>query len=224
MKMHTVGASSRLVLFQLRRTAFTLIELLVVISVVLILVGISFKVMVGIGQKTTKANQIELMQKIKNVLACYYSANGCYPPSDTWNSGSLYRNNINQFRILRNGDPVDETDGIIFSLTTTNYPTAEDHYSSRGLLYYLYADPQASKWAKYMPVDRIRSYTDSTNTTYGSGSGVTPAGSVINNLYRFTERYHYECASSNNYQTYRLWRDPDEIPGSGDEIGFNVQD
>lgn len=226
MKTHAIEISNYLFAVRSRRRAFTLIELLVVIAVILILFGISFKIMVGIGNKTARATVTWKMEQLKNALATYYCVNGCYPPGDTWNKGSFY--NSDPMFLGSPSKPICETDGVIFDVGVTNsYPTAVDGFTSMGMPYYLFQDPQAFKWANYLVGVMNKAYAMPTNTVYAGGT--TPAGSVQNSYIRFIDEwgqsYHYECSSSNNYQSYRLWSyGPDHTNGTSDDVGFGVQD
>ena len=63
-----------------RRGSFTLIELLVVVAIILILLGLSLKVMSIINRKATTAKTIWILEQVKNALGSYYSTYGSYPP------------------------------------------------------------------------------------------------------------------------------------------------
>lgn len=66
---------------RLHRGAFTLIELLVVIAIILILSGISLKVMSIVGSKAGLAKTDLVLEQLKNALAGYYATYGSYPPA-----------------------------------------------------------------------------------------------------------------------------------------------
>jgi len=59
--------------------AFTLIELLVVIAVILILVGISLKMMAVVTNKTGTAKTLYVLEQTRNALEAYSAAVGSYP-------------------------------------------------------------------------------------------------------------------------------------------------
>ena len=61
------------------RRAFTLIELLVVVAVILVLMGISLKMMSVVSTKTGKARTLYVLEQTRNALDSYYSTMGVYP-------------------------------------------------------------------------------------------------------------------------------------------------
>ena len=61
------------------RRAFTLIELLVVIAVILILFGISLKMMSVVGRKTAAAKTLYVLEQTRNALDAYYTTIGAFP-------------------------------------------------------------------------------------------------------------------------------------------------
>jgi len=80
MKMHKREVSNFRLSYRLRRSAFTLIELLIVIAIILILSGISLKIMSMVGNKTGIAKTTVTLEQVKNALAAYYATYGSYPP------------------------------------------------------------------------------------------------------------------------------------------------
>ncbi|MEI6166105.1 MAG: type II secretion system protein [bacterium] len=210
----------------LQRRAFTLIELLVVIAVIMILSGITLKIMGSVGNKAARARTIWKMEQVKNALAAYYAANGFYPPGDTYDANSFYSRDIN-FVGKNNEHPICSTDGIFFDTTVTNtYSSAADPFTSRGMPYYLYADPQVSKWKHYLSAVMPLNTFGKTNTTYSSGP--TPPNSVQNSYVRFYDEwgrsYQYECSQSDNYQKYKLWSNGPLTNTTADDVGIGWQD
>ena len=59
---------------------FTLVELMVVISVIAILMGITFRLMNAASQEKAKAETVSRLQRLENALSGYYAAYGTYPP------------------------------------------------------------------------------------------------------------------------------------------------
>ena len=59
--------------------SFTLIELLVVVAVILILFGISLKMMNVVGRKTATAKTLYVLEQTRNALDAYYTTIGSYP-------------------------------------------------------------------------------------------------------------------------------------------------
>lgn len=230
MKTHALKKSNLCPSLRSRGSAFTLIELLVVIAVILILAGITFKIMGSVGNKAARARSIWKMEQVKNALSAYYAVNGFYPPGDTYNTNSIYASDKNFIgKGIPPEHPLCETDGTFFDAGVTNkYSTAVDNVTSMGMPYYLFADPQASKWASYLNgVIGMQRFTP-TNTTY-SGGQPTPAGSVNNSYVRFFDEwdrsFHYVCSSNNNYQNYRLWSyGPDNKNNTSDDVGDGWQE
>ena len=66
-----------------RRRAFTLIELLVVIAVILILLGISLKMMSVVTRKAGIAKTLYVLEQTRNALESYYATVGSYPNTTT---------------------------------------------------------------------------------------------------------------------------------------------
>jgi prepilin-type N-terminal cleavage/methylation domain-containing protein len=78
MKMKTIMTIKRP-----RRGAFTLIELLVVIAVILILLGISLKMMSVVTRKSGIAKTLYVLEQTRNALEAYYATVGSYPNTTT---------------------------------------------------------------------------------------------------------------------------------------------
>ena len=62
-----------------RCRAFTLIEILVVVAIILILMGISLKMMSTVNSKTGVAKTLYVLEQTRNALESYYSTVGAYP-------------------------------------------------------------------------------------------------------------------------------------------------
>lgn len=108
------------------RLAFTLIELLVVVGIILILMGISFKLISMTGRKAATAKTLYVLEQTRNALEAYYVAIGTYPPTTAiqW----VRPQTLNHFKY----DPK-------ISGTT-------------GLCYYIggpYDDPRKGTWTKF---------------------------------------------------------------------------
>jgi prepilin-type N-terminal cleavage/methylation domain-containing protein len=63
----------------LKSRAFTLIELLVVVAVILILFGISLKVMSVVNRKTATAKTLYVLEQTRNALDAYFASVGSVP-------------------------------------------------------------------------------------------------------------------------------------------------
>ena len=225
MKLSDVATSTECRSCRSRKGGFTLVELLVVITIILVLVGISLKIMGSVGNRITRARTLWELEQVKNALAAYYSANGFYPPSDKWNRNSWYASS--KFFTENGLKPLCETDGIIFDESIRrSYPDASDPYTSMGLAYYLYTDPQASKWTNYLAGIMSLQTFSATNTS--DRSGPTPA-TLYNQFARCFDEWrnsvHYECFSNNNYQQFRLWSSgADGLTNTPDDVGVGWQD
>jgi prepilin-type N-terminal cleavage/methylation domain-containing protein len=79
MKMHDEEIINSSLSCRLRQCAFTLIELLVVIAVILILMGISLKMMSIVSNKTGISKTLFVLEQTRNALDAYYAAVGTYP-------------------------------------------------------------------------------------------------------------------------------------------------
>ena len=75
------GAGSPVPPLTARRSlaSFTLIELLVVVAVILILFGISLKMMSVVGRKSGIAKTLYVLEQTRNALDAYYATMGSYP-------------------------------------------------------------------------------------------------------------------------------------------------
>jgi prepilin-type N-terminal cleavage/methylation domain-containing protein len=79
MKMHDEEIINSYLSCRLRQCAFTLIELLIVIAIILVLSGLTLKVMSMVGNKAGVSKTIMVLEQVKNALASYYSTYGSYP-------------------------------------------------------------------------------------------------------------------------------------------------
>jgi len=72
--------------------SFTLIELLVVIAVILILVGISLKMLSVVTRKAGVSRTLYVLEQTRNALEAYYVAVGSYPNT----SEIIYKRSVGQ--------------------------------------------------------------------------------------------------------------------------------
>jgi prepilin-type N-terminal cleavage/methylation domain-containing protein len=190
-----------------RRKAFTLIELLVVVSIILILMGISLKVMSIVNRRGSTARTEWILQQVKNALGAYYSLYGTYPPTDTVKF-------VYKFKL-----PPEEDVNI--SPDALGWKT--------GLVYYIFSgdqhNPEAAPWQHFL--EGIGSGIE-----YPSGQAVTN-----NQTWGFTNRshtladawgreIHYRSVGP-DYQSYVMWSDgPNGISSNGvdDDIGVQWTD
>jgi len=108
------------------RRGFTLVELLTVIVIILILGGITMRLMALVGRKTGIARAAGDIERIKHALTEYYAVYGCFPPA-----GRMDR----QF----------EAPG----LGPAGAPFGGTRFYD-GLTTYLFNDPNQERWAKYL--------------------------------------------------------------------------
>jgi prepilin-type N-terminal cleavage/methylation domain-containing protein len=64
------------------RAAFTLVELLVVVAIILILMGVSMKVMSVVNRAAYASGTIERLEKTKMAIEGFYALKGIYPPCE----------------------------------------------------------------------------------------------------------------------------------------------
>lgn len=118
-----------------RSCAFTLIELLVVVAIILILAGISLKVMSVVGSKAGLAKTDMVLEQVKNALAAYYVTYGSYPPVDTVSSTAPYN------------QPAALTDDVGVHRGLTAYLLSGKDGSA---LTRAFCNPEATKWEHYL--------------------------------------------------------------------------
>jgi prepilin-type N-terminal cleavage/methylation domain-containing protein len=167
--------------------SFTLIELLVVVAVILILMGISMKVLSIANRHATKGKTLFVLEQVKNALGAYYTQYGVYPPVDA----------------VRYEYP----DTLAGSMPAT--PDAGMGYTT-GLVYYIYSggyynpDPAAAAWQHYL--DGL-----------GSSGSDPKSGAAGASFLLWTNKTHtikdgwgadlnYQCKSlGSSCQRFRLW-------------------
>ncbi len=185
------------------RSSFTLIELLVVVAIVLILAGISFRLIGLAADKSAAVNSRRILEQVKHALAEYYTLNGIYPPSDKVIGGSPIT-----FR------PIPDS-------VKQRYPTI-DWVSSPGLVYYLSYSPGALRWAHYLEKAVVPTNTIIVDDATFQGGQPVPAFEASDYTIRdgWQREIHYECFGDSKYQSYRLWSDGASTNTSSDDIGM----
>lgn len=202
----------------LRRKAFTLIELLVVVAVILILMGISLKIMGLVSRKTATARTVMVLEQVKNALNAYYAAYGSYP--------AVY------------------TTKTVTPLTLPANPPPTGFNTSRGLTAYLmtgrewqdgwagnanvvgFFNPDARQWNHYFKklVEDGRVWReDVTNSALGGGGASWMDWTNSRVFFRdgWDREIRYQPMTSNDVQGYRLWSlGPNGVDngGGGDDI------
>ena len=175
--------------------SFTLIELLVVVAVILILMGISMKVLAVANRHAKKAKTLFVLEQVKNALGAYYTQYGVYPPVDS--VSYIY------------------TDTLAGSMPAV--PDGGMGYKT-GLVYYIYyggyynTDPAAAAWQHYL-------------VEIGSSGSEPKSGAAGASFLLWTNATHtivdgwgaeigYQCKSLGpTCQRFRLWSS-----GSGSTI------
>ena len=170
--------------------SFTLIELLVVVAVILILLGISMKVLSIANSHAEKAKTLYVLEQVKNAIGAYYTQYGVYPPVD--GVDYIYP------KTLASTLPAPPKGGM-------GYVT--------GLVYYIYSgayhntDAEAATWQHYLVgLDSGGSIT---------GSGWDASGTIKMDWTNATHTIPgigYECKTfGSSCQRYRLWSGDIEV-------------
>jgi prepilin-type N-terminal cleavage/methylation domain-containing protein len=167
--------------------SFTLIELLVVITVILILAGISLKVMSVVGSKAGTAKTLMVLEQVKNALGGYYSVFGSYPPVNQVESAAP------------NNQSASLTNNINCEKGLTSYLLSGKDGSA---LTRAFCNPEATKWEHYL--EGIYSTTSPTNPPTLVGMSMMDSTNLtytINDGWGHT--IHYSVAP--DFQSYTLW-------------------
>jgi len=186
---------------KLHRRAFTLIELLVVVAIILILAGITLKIIPMVTRKTGQVATMRLLEQVKNALGGYYSTYGIYPP-------------VNSVYYEYENTPMSS-----LPITPPN-----SGYST-GLVYYIYNGPhhnpdsEASRWQHY-----LRDIGSASTRTTGVGWVMwTNSTHTIKDSWGNDLKY----SNSSDHQWYKLWSvGPNGVDesGGGDDVGVTAQD
>lgn len=182
-----------------QRGSFTLVELLVVVAVILVLLGISLKVMSMVNRKAGVARTTWVLEQVKNALGSYYATYGMYPPVKT--VGYQYE-----------------------KTPMTSLPAIPaDMYYSTGLVYFIFSgtfhNPEAQKWQHYL--DGIGSYGQVPHSNKTGFAWIYWTNSTHTIFDAWDKELRYECLSP--YSTYRLWSTgPNQADNNGsvDDIGI----
>jgi type II secretory pathway pseudopilin PulG len=191
------------------RHSFTLIELLVVVSVILILLGISLKIMGLVNRKAGVARTTWIVEQVKNALGAYYTSYGTYPPGDKAANGYT---------------SVDWVD----PLAPPAVNDAENLFLSTGLVYYLKNMGEAPRWAHYITFVPNNSDTKPvTNAVRVEDRGHVPpyTNGVQSIVDAWGRKLRYESYTADGYQSYRIWSDgPNGTNdnGGGDDLGVTT--
>lgn len=187
-----------------RRGSFTLIELLVVVAIILVLLGMSLRVMSIINRKTTTAKTIWILEQVKNALGAYYSTYGSYPPVSL--VGYEYERT-----------PMATLPALPPSM-----------YWKTGMVYYIYSDakhnPEAAPWQHYL---KDIGYFGMAEYSQRIGAAWIFWSNNTHSIVDAWDRGIYYRADPPDYQRYLLWsagpNGADE-GGGGDDIGVQATD
>lgn len=192
-----------------RRKSFTLIELLVVVAVILILVGISLRIMQLVNRKGAISRTTWILEQVKNALAGYYASYGSYPPSDKYDN--RYGSSVSYIHVEE---------------MPAGYDSCRDWHTSTGLVFYLTRVDEAGRWSHYIKdpdvVPNETGRSPITNATYALGP-IPPFTNIYESIHdAWDVELRYVCTAGNGYQGYRLWsvgpNNKDEN-GGGDDLG-----
>ena len=185
------------------RRGFTLVEMLTVIVIILVLAGITMKLMALVTQKTGIARAAGDLERIKSALTEYYAVYGCYPPASRMDRESQHENES-----MRPASPPEGGSGYYDGLTTYLFPNpslGDD------------PDPNSWRWNKYLDGwpngDEIlkKGYNPKSGNLIWSNSYQT-----INDPWNRSFIYN----SSEPYQSFLLYSlGPDGTAGTADDIG-----
>lgn len=75
-----------------RRAGFTLVEMLVVVVIILILLGVVFKMVRPAGLQASKAQTVARLSKLKAAMEEFYAEYGQYPPVPYYDFGKIDKN------------------------------------------------------------------------------------------------------------------------------------
>jgi prepilin-type N-terminal cleavage/methylation domain-containing protein len=106
-----------------KREGFTLVELLVVIAIIGLLSTLSVVALSNARQKSRDAKRVADIKQTQTALELYYSDNSKYPPTLTFNGGSIASSGITYMGKVP-GNPIPRNDGAGVS----KCPDSEYHY------------------------------------------------------------------------------------------------
>lgn len=181
-----------------RRSAFTLIELLVVVAIILILAGLTFRLISLVGRRAATAKSLYVLEQTRNALEAYFVTIGTYPPPSSIEFVRVA--STNHFRYMPNLPP------------------------SLGLTYYLryFDDPHSSNWRRFSD-PLITSGIDPYHMAPGGVFGPpTPYTNVVDTIVDGWGRtIHY--SPNPDLSGYNVWSEGVNgvnQGGAGDDVGL----
>jgi prepilin-type N-terminal cleavage/methylation domain-containing protein len=219
MKMHGEEKLNNSISFRLSQCAFTLIELLVVVAIILILAGISLKVMSIVGRKTATARTLMVLEQVKGALGAYYATYGSYPATSNMNSIAPYKRPSTEIPEMDASTKRGLTSFIMSGNKLSdfkNYPETLSFFNS-----------EARRWEYYFDKlgDRIV-ISSPTNRASSSGSWYIWTNASVTIKDGWEREIKYSPMATNNQEGYRLWSvgaDGVNNNGGGDDVEVTFQ-
>lgn len=181
--------------------SFTLIELLVVVAIILILMGLTLKVMSMVNRKTATARTLVVLEQVKGALGAYYAAYGSYPNTTTNAS-------VCEYQMPSTRPPTTHTykglTAYIISGTAIKKLMGGGYAGGQNTMDYL--NSEASRWDYYW--DKIGDFVYRKSAPTNSADG--------GSMYKFTNLtvvihdgwgrdIQYCPMTTNNQEGYYLW-------------------
>lgn len=191
--------------------SFTLIELLVVVAIILVLAGISLKVMSLVSRKTASARTIMVLEQVKGALGAYYATYGSYPAVTNMGSTAPYK--------LPLTDPADmRTSRGLTCFIMSGYNLSDFKNYPRTLAFF---NADARRWDYYFDKlgDRITIGAPTNRATGAGGSQYTWTNASVSIRDGWDREIQYRPITTNNQEGYRLWSvGVDGVSGNSDDI------
>ena len=191
--------------------SFTLIELLVVVAIILILMGLTLKVMSIVNRKTATARTLVVLEQVKGALGAYYATYGSYPAVSGVGSAAPYK--------LPANPPDDmKTSRGLTACIMSGYNLSDFKNYPQTMAYF---NQDARRWDYYFDKIRDMIYIGPlTNRDTGAGgSQYTWTNASVTIVDGWGRGIRYNPLSTNNQEGYLLWSDgADGSNGTSDDI------
>ena len=184
-----------------------------VVAVILVLVGISLKIMSLVNRKAAISRTTWILEQVKNSLGAYYASYGMYPPGDKKANG------------------YSSIEYVYVAKSPGNYPGCSNWFTSTGLVFYLTRVAEAPKWKHYIENPTVVPNKvwpkEIFNATYSIGGKTGPVPMYTNEVESIFDAWdtnlQYICTEADGYQSYKLWslgpNGSNEF-GGGDDLGM----
>ncbi len=227
------------------RKSFTLIEMLVVILIIIIMVGIIFRIMPLVLNKISRARANYELQQLQNALTEYFNEYGSFPPVDfveyeyespsnqtAWFRETFLPNNGHDYYHSTNTEFFADTDD------RAGHPGWSLNYRY-GLVSYLYPrrdgqrhwfnddterDARAKARWRHFIYDIGPDYGDP--RYHATPPGLESQAPYSNRVASLTDPWgrEYKYVSRSPYVRYRLWSvGPDGVDGTWDDVNMSQQ-